>query len=247
MWISGSAVMTIDASRTIISWQVRMIARTNVALLGRRRSGGGHAQAGPFRLVRNAVDWRHPPVDMEAASASCRNYTEAPSVLSRAMSTTAQHPATPQPSRSLPRPMRADAARNHDKLLAAAREAFTEDGADASLEDIARRAGVGIGTLYRNFPTRQALLEAVYVDEVEAICRAADDLGGPRAVGRARRLAAQLRRLRDDEEGAGRRADGLPRRRGAGVPAAAASRSSRPARRCSSAPSAPARCAPTPS
>lgn len=75
-----------------------------------------------------------------------------------------------------PRPLRADAARNREKLLAAAREAFTADGAGASLEDIARRAGVGIGTLYRNFPTRQALLEAVYVDEVAAICAAADDL-----------------------------------------------------------------------
>jgi AcrR family transcriptional regulator len=74
------------------------------------------------------------------------------------------------------RPKRADAARNYDKLLAAARDAFTEDGAAASLEDIARRAGVGIGTLYRNFPTRQALLEAVYVDEVEAISRAAEGL-----------------------------------------------------------------------
>lgn len=74
------------------------------------------------------------------------------------------------------RPKRADAARNYDKLIAAARDAFTEAGADASLEDIARRAEVGIGTLYRNFPTRQALLETVYVEEVEAICRVADDL-----------------------------------------------------------------------
>jgi AcrR family transcriptional regulator len=89
-----------------------------------------------------------------------------------ATSTDAGVPTIPQ------RPKRADAARNYDKLLAAARDAFTEDGADASLEDIARRAGVGIGTLYRNFPTRQALLEAVYVDEVEAICRAAEDLDG---------------------------------------------------------------------
>ena len=81
-------------------------------------------------------------------------------------------------SAALPqRPKRADAARNYDKLVAAAREAFTDDGADASLEGIARRAGVGIGTLYRNFPTRQALLEAVYVDEVDSICRAAEDLG----------------------------------------------------------------------
>jgi AcrR family transcriptional regulator len=76
------------------------------------------------------------------------------------------------------RPKRADAARNYDKLIAAAREAFTTDGQDASLEGIARRADVGIGTLYRNFPTRQALLEAVYVDEVEGICRAAAEFDG---------------------------------------------------------------------
>jgi AcrR family transcriptional regulator len=73
------------------------------------------------------------------------------------------------------RPKRADARRNYDKLIAAAREAFTEDGTAASLEDIARRAEVGIGTLYRHFPTRQALLEAVYTEEVEAICQSAED------------------------------------------------------------------------
>ena len=74
------------------------------------------------------------------------------------------------------RPKRADARRNYDKLIAAGREAFTEKGSSASLEDIARRAEVGIGTLYRHFPTRQDLLEAVYLEEVEGICRAADDL-----------------------------------------------------------------------
>src|SRR5215210_5757889 len=81
---------------------------------------------------------------------------------------------------SLPtqRPKRADAARNYDKLLAAARDAFTSEGEDASLEGIARRADVGIGTLYRNFPTRQALLETVYVEEVEGICAAAQDFEG---------------------------------------------------------------------
>jgi AcrR family transcriptional regulator len=67
------------------------------------------------------------------------------------------------------RPLRADARRNYDRLLAAGEEAFTEHGPDASLEDIARRAGVGIGTLYRHFPTRQALLEAAYLDRVEAL------------------------------------------------------------------------------
>jgi AcrR family transcriptional regulator len=74
------------------------------------------------------------------------------------------------------RPQRADARRNYDKLVAAARALFTEAGTSAPLEDIAERAGVGIGTLYRHFPTRQALLEAVYLDEVEAMAQAAVDL-----------------------------------------------------------------------
>jgi AcrR family transcriptional regulator len=71
------------------------------------------------------------------------------------------------------RPQRADARRNFDALLAAARDAFAENGTDASLEDIARRAGVGIGTLYRNFPTRRDLFEAVYVEEVDQLSAAA--------------------------------------------------------------------------
>jgi AcrR family transcriptional regulator len=72
--------------------------------------------------------------------------------------------------------MRADARRNYARLLAAAGAAFAERGADdVSLEEIARRAGVGIGTLYRHFPTRQALLEAVYRDQVDALgARAAE-------------------------------------------------------------------------
>jgi AcrR family transcriptional regulator len=74
------------------------------------------------------------------------------------------------------RPKRADALRNYEKLIAAAREAFAQDGTSASLEEIARRAQVGIGTLYRHFPNRQTLLEAVYVDEVGALCRSAADL-----------------------------------------------------------------------
>ena len=73
----------------------------------------------------------------------------------------------------LSRPKRADARRNYDKVLAAAREAFAEGGESTALEEIARRAGVGIGTLYRNFPNRQALLETLYLEEVEGICRMA--------------------------------------------------------------------------
>jgi AcrR family transcriptional regulator len=72
------------------------------------------------------------------------------------------------------RPKRADARRNYEKVLAAAREAFAEGGESTALEAISRRAGVGIGTLYRHFPNRQALLEALYVDEVEELCRSAE-------------------------------------------------------------------------
>lgn len=74
------------------------------------------------------------------------------------------------------RRMRVDAQANRDKLVAAARALFTAKSTSAPLEEVADRAGVGIGTLYRHFPTRQALLEAVYVDEVEAMARAAQDL-----------------------------------------------------------------------
>jgi len=72
------------------------------------------------------------------------------------------------------RPQRADARRNFDALLAAARDAFASKGVGASLEDIARQAGVGIGTLYRNFPARQDLLNAVYFGEIEELCLAAE-------------------------------------------------------------------------
>ena len=74
------------------------------------------------------------------------------------------------------RPKRADARRNYDKLIEAARQAFTELGSSASLEEIARRANVGIGTLYRHFPSRHDLLLAVYVEEVEALAASAVDL-----------------------------------------------------------------------
>ena len=79
------------------------------------------------------------------------------------------------PGVTLERPHRADARRNFDALLAAARVAFAARGADVPLEDVAQDAGVGIGTLYRNFPTRQHLFEAVYVAEVEELVRAATE------------------------------------------------------------------------
>ena len=89
------------------------------------------------------------------------------------MSTTEVSPET-----LIARPKRADARRNYERVLAAAREAFAEGGESTALEEIARRAGVGIGTLYRHFPNRQALLEALYVNEVEEVCRSAAELDG---------------------------------------------------------------------
>ncbi|WP_327190392.1 helix-turn-helix domain-containing protein [Streptomyces xinghaiensis] len=71
--------------------------------------------------------------------------------------------------RTAARPMRADARRNHERLLTVARSAFTEHGTDTSLEDVARRAGVGVGTLYRHFPSRRALISAVFQSEADAL------------------------------------------------------------------------------
>jgi AcrR family transcriptional regulator len=68
-----------------------------------------------------------------------------------------------------PRPLRADAQRNRDKIVLAAREAFSELGLDAQMEDVARRAGVGVGTVYRHFATKDALVRALVVDHMETM------------------------------------------------------------------------------
>jgi len=75
-------------------------------------------------------------------------------------------------SQSARRKPRADAQRNRERILEAAKEAFTRSGANTSLDDIAKQSGVGPGTLYRHFPTREALLEAVYRTEVEKLAAA---------------------------------------------------------------------------
>ncbi|MFF1379325.1 TetR/AcrR family transcriptional regulator [Streptomyces sp. NPDC058308] len=79
-------------------------------------------------------------------------------------------------ARDTERPLRADAQRNRDKILAAAVRVFTEEGLDAHFERIAREAGVGTGTLYRNFPTREVLIEAAYRNEVARLCDAVPGL-----------------------------------------------------------------------
>jgi AcrR family transcriptional regulator len=78
--------------------------------------------------------------------------------------------------RALPRKPRADAQRNRERLLKAAKAAFAEAGPNVSLDEIARRAGVGIGTFYRHFPTRDAIVEAVYRREVQQLADAATGL-----------------------------------------------------------------------
>jgi AcrR family transcriptional regulator len=80
-----------------------------------------------------------------------------------------------QPGKRTRKP-RADAVRNRERVLEAAREVFSAGGPDASLEAVARTAGVGIGTLYRHFPTREALFEAVYRREVQQLADLAEQL-----------------------------------------------------------------------
>ena len=83
------------------------------------------------------------------------------------------------PANQLPAPARrADAERNRDKILAAARTAFADPDAEVSMAEISRRAEVGMATLYRNFPGRQELLEALYTDDVDAVCNAAETIDG---------------------------------------------------------------------
>ena len=85
--------------------------------------------------------------------------------------TTETTTATAEPTR-----LRADARRNRDKLIEVAAAVFPEKGVETSLEDIARQAGVGIGTLYRHFPTREHLVEVVYRRELESLAAAAREL-----------------------------------------------------------------------
>jgi len=81
-----------------------------------------------------------------------------------------------RPSKESPRKPRADAVRNRERVLEAAKAVFSTGGAEASLEAVARTAGVGIGTLYRHFPTREALFEAVYRREVQQLADLAEQL-----------------------------------------------------------------------
>lgn len=104
------------------------------------------------------------------------NAAAAPSVGPRTRSQKYPPAQTQSPSSATNRRLRADARRNHELLVEAARQAFTELGPDAPLDEIARRAGVGAGTLYRRFPSRIDLLEAVFQNRIEAVTVQAKEL-----------------------------------------------------------------------
>jgi AcrR family transcriptional regulator len=84
----------------------------------------------------------------------------------------------PRPPIAQPAARRVDAERNRERILTAARAAFADPNADVSMAEISRRAGVGSATLYRNFANRRELLEALYVDEIDAVCQAAATITG---------------------------------------------------------------------
>ena len=89
-------------------------------------------------------------------------------------------------------PRRVDAERNRERILTAARDAFADPEAEVSMAEISRRAGVGSATLYRNFANRRQLLEALYIDEIDAVCEAAATIGEATPYAN---LAAWLRRF----------------------------------------------------
>jgi AcrR family transcriptional regulator len=110
----------------------------------------------------------------EISGGPLRNYTEDAS----GFQVPVMNPTQTSPQTAPTAPKRADARRNYELILTAARKAFADGGESMSLEEIARRAGVGIGTLYRHFPSRQVLLETLYLNEVNGVCRAASRSDG---------------------------------------------------------------------
>src|SRR3954452_6876116 len=182
----GSAVITTVASRMIIRDVARITPRMSVGFGRASASGADSAwRARPGKRVRSKTglsrleelhfNRRMSPLVSEASSGYTPHYSGGSLRFVKAAQRKMTSPPTEQVQLSK-RPKRADALRNYEKLVAAGREAFTEADRSASLEDVPRRAGVAIGTLYRHFPTRTDLVQAIYVDEVEAVARSAEEL-----------------------------------------------------------------------
>lgn len=166
----------------------------------------------------------------EAAGSGSAAAPSAPTSAMRA-NAAASAPASAMRTDAAPpaRAMRADARRNHERLLTEARSAFAEHGTDASLEDVARRAGVGIGTLYRHFPNRDALLSAVFEEAAgDLLARSRELLRSPEPcaalvtwlremvthAGEYRGLARSLMSVSDDDTSALARCSGPIRQAG---------------------------------
>ena len=93
--------------------------------------------------------------------------------------------ATAEPVDSEPRPLRADAVKNRLRILEAAEEVFAAEGVTASVDAVAERAGVGVGTLYRNFPTKEALFEAIVVMRIDELSQAIESVAEAEDPGKA--------------------------------------------------------------
>src|SRR3954447_24943392 len=187
--IDGSATFTIEASSTTTNWASARSAKAShfrsgasVGLMwspgevvccpgqSRRGARAAHRQFGassrPPSLTCRASALR--PVS-ELEFRFRLHHTELTFRLSSPTFTVMTQLAAPGD-----RPLRADARRNREKVLVAARTVFSEHGRDAQMDDVARRAGVGVGTVYRHFPTKEALIEALMVAAFEAIAAQAE-------------------------------------------------------------------------
>src|ERR1035437_7005847 len=197
--MSGSAMFTIVESSTTMSWQDRITARTRPGCPWGSSRRRGRAGAVPRReswgcalvSVGSRVVWTDTGISLCGAEWYLEvkrtlppvTIRRVPPLTIRRVSPIGKWVCAEEHAMSTDvtevgqaKPLRADARRNRDALLVVAASHFAEQGVEAPLEEIARRAGVGIGTLYRHFPTRDALIADVYRREVDLLCAGVDEL-----------------------------------------------------------------------
>ena len=193
-WMCGNATLTIVLSSTTMSWDVRMTNRNRDGLARRRPkfgeppAGGGELKTrrGSLSEVRgididlsagNLSKRKLPPISIRRVPPLCNSTLKFETV--KQVTSLQRTPAGDELSveevvDETARPMRADARRNNERLLEAARTVFAKYGGEASMEAIAREAGVGVGTLYRHFPKRIDVVEAVYRTDVDELAATAE-------------------------------------------------------------------------